>query len=260
MTKTVEILNYIDELYPLINASSFDNGKIGLQFGNKNAEIKKVLLALDATKDVIDEAIEKKANLIISHHPFMFYPMLNLDYESNFGKKIIKVIKNDLNIMAFHTNFDVGLDGMNDSLSNLLNLKNIRFIGDEISSSTIMRIGDIEPINLCDFIEIVKTKFNLKHVKYVGEPNKVIKSVGIVGGSGSSVFNEALNSGVDCFITGELPHHIALEASENNFALIEVNHAVEFYGMETLLTKLKAKFPNVEFILTNKVVDPFKIQ
>lgn len=260
MTKTLEILNFIDELYPLINASSFDNGKIGLQFGNKNAIVNKVLLALDTTKDVIDEAIEKNANLIISHHPFMFYPMLNLDYESNFGKKIIKIIKNDLNIMAFHTNFDVGSDGMNDTLSNLLGLKNIRFIGDEISSATVMRIGDMEPINLSEFIEIVKTKFNLRHVKYVGNENKIIRTVGIVGGSGSSVFAEALNAGVDCFITGELPHHIALEANENNFALIEVNHGVEFYGMETLQKKLTDKFPNVEFILSNKCFDPFKIQ
>lgn len=260
MTKTIEILNYIDELYPLSNASSFDTGKIGLQFGNKNAEIKKVLLALDTTKDIIDEAVEIKANLVISHHPFMFYPMLNLDYESGFGKKIVKIIKNDLNIMAFHTNFDVGANGMNDALSNLLGFKNIRFVGEEISSATVMRIGDIEPMKLTDFIEIVKTKFNLKHVKYVGDGDKIVKTIGIVGGSGSSVFNEAYNAGVDCFITGELPHHIGLEAKENDFALIEVNHGVEFYGMETLKNKLQEKFPNVEFIISNNEFDPFKIQ
>lgn len=260
MTTTQEILKYIDELYPLKNASSFDEGKIGLQFGNKNAKVTKVLLALDTTNDTIDEALALKADLIISHHPFMFYPMLSLDYESNFGKKLVKVIKNDLNIMAFHTNFDVGFNGMNDTLSNILGFKNVRYIGDEINSSTVMRIGDIEPVKLSDFIETVKNKFNQKRVKYVGDDDKIIKTVGIVGGSGSSVFKEAMNADIDCFITGELPHHIGLEALENNFSLIEVNHGVEFYGMETLKQALEQNFKDIEFVLSKGQYDPFKVK
>lgn len=260
MTKSLDILNYIDELYPLNNASKGDEGKIGLQFGNKNAKIKKVLIALDTTAEIIDQAVEINADMIISHHPFMYYSMLNLDYESNFGKKLVKIIKNDLNIMSFHTNFDVGFDGMNDTLSNLLGLRDITFIGEEINNNTVMRLGNVSPMKLNEFIEIVKNKFNLKHVKYVGDDNQIIKKVGIVGGSGSSEFKNAMNAGIDCFITGELPHHVALEAKEMGFALIDVNHAVEYYGMETLKRKLEAKFTDVEFILSNKEFDPFKIQ
>ena len=122
MIKIKDVYNYLTTLYPLENASTFDQGKVGLQFGSMEDEVKKVIICLDTTNDVIDEAIKNGANLIISHHPFMFSPLLNLNYESNFGKKLLKIFNNRINMMAFHTNFDVAIDGMNDALANILNL------------------------------------------------------------------------------------------------------------------------------------------
>ena len=86
MKTTNEILAFINQKYPLSNASEFDKGKVGMQFGSFKAPVQKVLLALDTTNAVVDEALHCGANLIISHHPFMFSPLLNLDYDSPFGQ------------------------------------------------------------------------------------------------------------------------------------------------------------------------------
>ena len=76
--KINEIVNYLESKYPSVNAQDIDTGKIGLQFGSMNASVKKAIIALDGTIDVVNEAIEKKAELIILHHPFLFYPILSM--------------------------------------------------------------------------------------------------------------------------------------------------------------------------------------
>lgn len=256
MAAVQDILNYMNELYPLYNAHSFDVGKVGLQFGNPEKEVTKIMLCLDATEEVINKAVSMNANLIISHHPFMFTPLVNLDYRSNFGRKLQTVLKNDLNIMAFHTNFDVANEGMNDHLAKMLGLTNIHYLTDEISKDSLIRVGKITPMTLLEFSYHVKEKFNLENVRVAGNLNKVIETVSIVGGSGSSEFTSALKFS-DVLVTGQIPHHLGIEALENDFGLIEVTHAIEYYGLETIKTRLQEKF-NVEIIISNNNFDPFK--
>ena len=256
MTTVKEVLNYINELYPLYNAQSFDIGKIGLQFGNPDALVTKIILCLDATEEVINLAVKNNCNLIIAHHPFMFSPLVNLDYRTNFGRKLQAVLKHDINIMAFHTNFDVGFDGMNDVLANKLELSDIHFLTDEISKDSLIRVGKINQMTLMEFSKYVKNKFNLESVRVAGNLNKIIENVSIVGGSGSSEFQTALKHS-DVLITGQIPHHLGIEAVENDFALIEVTHAVEYYGLEMIKSKLEEKF-DLEMTISNFNFDPFK--
>lgn len=258
MTTTKEILDFITSLYPLENASDFDKGKIGMQFGSYNATVKKVVLALDTTKEVVDEALDLGANLIISHHPFMFAPLVNLNYDTPFGKKLVKVFENKLNIMAFHTNYDVGENGMNDVLAEKLGLTDIHYLTDEVNNESFVRVGTIKECTLKEFCEIVKVAFDHPMVRCAGDLNKTIKNVAIVGGSGSTEFFQALRSEADCFVTGQVPHHLGIEAVDNNFGLIEVSHAIEFYGIENLQGQLAKTFPDIEFVITKTNQDPFK--
>ena len=256
MTTTKQILDYINELYPLSDASDFDRGKIGLQFGSPAAPVEKVMLALDTTMDVIDEAIKNDANLIISHHSFMFQPLLNLNYDSPFGKRLMKVMNHNLNIMSFHTNYDVGKGGMNEYLAGLLDVKL-----EDVSIATkdvFLRVGEIEPLTLEQLCQKVKKVFNQKAVRYVGDLGQTIKKIGIVGGAGGSDFYEAMSAHCDCYITGQIPHFIGFEALDNHIALIEVSHAVEFLGMQNFKNKLEIAFPNVTFLLTSTKQDPFQ--
>ena len=103
---------------------------------------------------------------------------------------------------------------------------------------------------------VIKEKFQLDSLRVAGDLNKTIKNVAIVGGSGSSEFNIALKC-ADVFITGQVPHHLGIEAVENDFALIEVTHAIEFFGIEMIKEKLLSKF-DIEIIVSKNNFDPFK--
>lgn len=255
--KQKELTKFLQENYPETLASAFDLGKIGLQFGSENKEIKKVMIALDATNEVIDEAIYNNCDLIISHHPFMFNPMLSLNYDSVQGKKILKVIDNRLNLYSLHTNFDTARDGMNYLLAKKLGLKNISAETDQIDNSSFIRTGNVDAIKLIDFVKEVSVSLEEDFVKYIGDPNKIIKKVGIVGGSGTSEFRLARNLNCDCFITGEIKHNIALDVIDYDFSMIEVSHTVEALYKKPFMEKLQLAFPNIEFILATKDTNPF---
>jgi len=260
LTKVSDITSYLLSKYPLNLASSFDMGKIGLQFGSHNKEVKKVIITLDTTNEVIDYAIKENVDLIISHHPFMFNSVISFNYDNPLQDKIRKVIKNDLNLFAMHTNFDVAKGGMNECLSAVLGLTNIHMVGSEVTSDSFLRMGEIAPTFFKDFINIVKEKFNLNMVRYVGDEEKIIKKIGIVGGAGSNDAYEAFHHGCDCFITGEVKHNVALDVIDLDKTLIEVPHAVEAVFKEFVKKDLEARFTEVSFITLSTADNPFKVK
>lgn len=121
-----QLIQYLEELAPLSYQESFDNA--GLLVGNRNAVLHKGLICLDITQSVIDEAIEKKANLIISHHPFIFNPLKKITGSSLCENIIIEAIKNDIAIYAIHTNLDSIFQGVNGRFAEKLGLKNYRIL------------------------------------------------------------------------------------------------------------------------------------
>lgn len=126
MNTIKNVINSLEELAPLDFAFDWDNA--GLLVGDKNKNVNKILVALDATGDVIDEAIEGNFDLIVTHHPLFFAPIKNILASTNLGTKIMKLIKNDISVYCSHTNLDVCNGGTNDVLANLLNLKNIEVL------------------------------------------------------------------------------------------------------------------------------------
>lgn len=260
MTKVKDITNYLLTKYPTSLASSFDLGKVGLQFGSLNQEVKVVMLALDGSTKVIDEAIMNDVDLLITHHPFMFNSMLSMDYDNPLQEKIKQVIKNDLNVFSMHTNFDVAEGGMNEILAERLGLKNIRFVGDTVNNESFIRTGEVDEISLNDFLEVVKEKLKVDGLRYTGSLNKKIHKVGILAGSGGFELYLASRLHCDAFITGEVKHNQALDAVDLNLSLIEVSHAVERLYKEKVKAELEKEFPNVTFILANNDTDPLKIK
>lgn len=256
--KVREIVDYLQNLYPASLASSFDYGKIGLQFGALSKEVKKVMIALDGTSKVINEAIENNVDLLITHHPFLFNPIINMDYNSPLGKKMLKVFKNELCIFSMHTNFDCALNGMNDHLASILGLKNVYCIPEEPTADSVMRIGEIDKMPLVEFAYLVKETFKEDGIRVVGDLDKQIKKVGIIGGSGGSYVLTAKRLDCDCLITGEIKHNNAIDAIEHNIALIEVSHSVEAFFKEYVKELLSKQFKDVEFILSKEDINPFK--
>lgn len=122
--KLSKIIKNFELFYPRHLAMDWDN--VGLQIGDINKEVKTVLTVLEVTEDVIDEAIEKEADLIICHHPLIFKPLKNLSYDSSHINKIVTLIQNDIAVYAAHTNVDMANNGMNDWLAQVLGLERIR--------------------------------------------------------------------------------------------------------------------------------------
>lgn len=256
--KISKIVNYLESKFPLNTAHDMDYGKIGLQFGSLNADVKKVMIALDGSSSVVDEALKENVDLLLLHHPFMFSPLLNLNYDSAFGKKVVKVIKNDLNVFAMHTNFDVGVNGMNDILAKKLLLSNIEMAESEVGPKNLLRIGEVTPCSLNDFALQVSELLEEKHIRTVGNRNKIIKKVGIVGGAGASELHTAYKKGCDVLVTGEVHHHQALDALDLDIALIEVSHSVERHFANVIKEELEREFPDVEFIVSENNINPFE--
>jgi len=119
-----EMINYLERHYP--KSLAYDKDPIGLQLGKQSRELTKALVTLDVTVDVVDEAIEKGANFIVAHHPFIYRPLKAIDTETVKGRIVEKCLQNNIAIYAMHTNYDIAENGMNDVLAKALGLKNLR--------------------------------------------------------------------------------------------------------------------------------------
>ena len=109
------ITEYIEELAPKYLAEAWDN--VGLMVGDENTEVSKILVALDCRDEILDEAIEKGADMIITHHPFIFKGIKNMDFKMPLARKIAKAVKNDIAIYSAHTNLDIAEGGTNTVLA-----------------------------------------------------------------------------------------------------------------------------------------------
>mgnify|MGYP003295797721 CR=1 FL=1 len=254
MSKVKDIVTFLLNKYPLSLCDDIDKGKVGLQFGSLEQNITKILIALDGTNQVIDEAIENNCEMIITHHPFVFNPILNLDYDTGFSKKLLKVFNNKLNMFSMHTNFDAGNDGMNDILSNIIGMKNVH----TTINNNYLRIGEIDEMSLYEFAEALYKTFDKTSVRICGNPNKKIKKVGIIAGGGRSFTHQAINEKIDCFISGEFHHNNGIQALEEDLCLIELSHYIESNFKSFVYNLLTENFPDIEFIISTNEEDPFK--
>lgn len=252
MLKLKEIKKIIEEKIPLSLQESWDNS--GLIIGDENSKINKVIVTLDVTDSVIAEAIRENAELIISHHPVIFDGLRTIDYGTPSGNRIRKLIKNDINVLSYHTNFDKAEDGTTDTVCKKIDLKNVENIdSDEFA---FCKMGEITPIPLKEFIAFLKNKLNLKSVKYTGEDDKMIKRVAVASGAGSSFYTMALLKNADVFITGEVKHHVAIDCMDAGMAVIDAGHfETENCSLKTIYDMLKDK---VEVNITKEYNELFK--
>ena len=149
-------------------------------------------------------------------------------------------------------------NGMNDHLASILGLENVYSIPEVPTSESYMRIGEIEKTTLAQFAYFVKETFNEEGIRIVGDLDKPVKKVAVLGGSGGNFAVQAKKLGCDCIITGEVKQNNAIDALEYNMGIIEVSHSVEALFKEYIKNMLSSQFANVEFILSKKDVNPFK--
>jgi len=253
-----DVFIHLNKLADVKLAEDWDN--VGLLLGNNNNEVNKVLVCLDVTTDVVEEAIANNVNLIVSHHPLIFKPLKSLDFTSDFKSRIIRdLIKNDISVISFHTNLDSATLGLNDYLAKLLKLEDIQVLFEHNLDNTagLGRIGKLEKsLAFSDFIKYVKEKYSLETVSAVIGDEKEISTVALLGGSGAD-FLYTLPEEVDVYLTGDVGYHAALDAIEMKKNIIDIGHYAESLVKDLLLNYIteldvKVKKSDVE-------ASPFKI-
>lgn len=232
-----DIINIMQELAPEHLAESWDNS--GFAIGDENACVKTILVALDVTDDVIDEAVNVGAELIVTHHPIIFSPIKKINASDILGRKIYKLIKNGINVYSAHTNLDIANGGTNDVLSDIVGLKNVDVLEYTSETEGIGRIGILEkPATLSELAESLKYKLGLDSIRYCGEGSKKIKVVALCTGSGAEFIKTAYNKNADVYITSDIKYHDAQKAIDMGIALIDATH----YSSENIVVPVIAQY------------------
>lgn len=253
--KIKEIVKFLDEKYPTSIAEEWDN--VGFLIGDKENELKSIVIALELTDDVIEKAISIDANLIITHHPLIFNSIKKITNDTTLGKKILKLIKNNISVYSLHTNIDLIRDGLNDYVGKL--------VFPDIENSEILiwdkknlefglgRVYNLESyLSINELIEILKDRLNLKNLRFIGSSKeKKIKKVAIINGAGASYWKKANSKGVDILITGDIKYHEGVEAKELEFPMIDIGH----YESEIFFIELLDKILKDEFSLEIKKIE-----
>lgn len=252
-----EIIRHMNNLAPEDLAFDWDN--VGLLIGDNTKVINTVLIALDITDEVINEAIRLGAELIISHHPLIFKPINKINNDSPVGKRILKLIKYGICVYCSHTNLDISNYGTNDTLFNVLNLHYKEHLMDcEKEGYSLGRVGTLEKsIKLKELSKYVKQALNLTSIRFTGNENTYISKVGLCTGASSSykMFSKAKEKGCQVFITGDIKYHEAQVALDMGLCLIDATHyASEVIVIENLKDYLvdNIKCNNIN-IITSKV-------
>lgn len=247
---------------------SYDN--VGLMVGDPENNINSILVALDCTLDVIDEAIDKQCNLIFTHHPLLFIKPSSITSETLQGKKIIKLIKNDISLYSSHTNLDVAHNGLNDLVTKLLGYDKWEVIEpyhDKNAKTSNLGIGRLvtleEPIILSEMCNKVKSSLNIPCLRYSGREEMLIERVAIVNGSGEDYFETAKNMGAQCIITGDTTYHFVSDLEEQDIAIIDAGHyPTEWAPMKLLTAIMKKEFTgigeDVPIVISEKSKNPYK--
>ncbi len=232
MNKVSEILSYITEVAPIHWQESYDNS--GLLVGDANALVDKVLLTLDLTEKVIDEAIENSFHLVISHHPLIFKGLKNILVDDTTGRIITKAIKHDISIAAMHTNIDNSFYGVNRVLAEQLGLKDLQILRSSQQSAVSSQqleiqvgsgmLGVLEnEISENDFLKFIKEKLNVGAIRHSEFLNKPIRKVAICGGSGAFLIDDAKRCGADVYVTADLKYHDFFGA-DNEILIVDAGH------------------------------------
>ena len=214
-----EIIDSIESVAPRSAQESWDNS--GMQVGDTGRDIHTVLLTTDVTPEVVDEAVMRGCQLIVSHHPLLFHGLKQVCGQTPQARVVEKAIKNNIAIYSAHTNLDVALDGINMRLAKKIGVT----VSDmRLSESGLGVVGKLQkPMNYADFIGYIRDILECTYVRFTRPKRETIETVALCGGSGAEFIEEAINQGADVYITADCKYHEFQEA-DGKIGLIDIDH------------------------------------
>ena len=204
--KVKDIVAVIEEFAPLAIQEGWDNS--GLCVGSPENEVSSVLLALDCTETLVDEAIECGADMIVTHHPLIFSGLKKISPEDQVGAAVIKAIRHGIAIYAAHTSADKVIAGVSGAMAAKLNLADVQILDEDGEGTGLGVVGNLpQPLTAEQMIALIKEKFGLKMLKSSRPSEGTISRVAMCGGSGSSLIGAAKRSGAHIYISGDISYH-----------------------------------------------------
>lgn len=280
--KIREVVDALEHYAPLPLQEGYDNA--GLQVGLTEAvEMSGALLCLDVTEAVVEEAVQKGCNLIVSHHPLIFRKLSRISDENYVQRTVRKAIKNDVTIVSMHTNMDAAAGGVNFKIAEKLGLKNVQFFGGEkevdgvkggsgvigeISDEDILKAAQAgklsdevkehfaEGIAADDLVLLLRDRFGVECVQCNQLLRRPIHKVALCGGSGSFLLGDAIAAGADAFITGEMSYHEYFGHDQEIQICVIGHYQSEQFTSEIFRSIILSHFPDAKCCISEINTNP----
>ncbi|MDE7413868.1 MAG: Nif3-like dinuclear metal center hexameric protein [Muribaculaceae bacterium] len=260
MAKVKEITAAIEAFAPRRLQEDYDNA--GLQVGNPDMEVSAVLLCLDVTEDILQEAIDRSCNMIVSHHPLIFKGLKSVVGINAVERIVIKAIRSNIAIYAAHTNLDAAVDGVSHEIAHILDLYDINVLDPhkENPEVGIGVIGNLSPTPRLEFLRRVKDKFNVKALRYSAHSSGlVIKRVAVCGGSGAFLIRKAILEGADAIVTGDVKYH-DFTTYGDDILIADIGHYESELCSEKIFSKIiRDAFPEAVVYFSRKESNPIAV-
>ena len=253
--KLIEIMAALERTAPLRLQEEGDNS--GLQVGFPEAEVSAVLVCLDITEAVIEEAAAKGCQLVLSHHPLIYRPLRQVSDATYQQRCVAKALSASVALYSAHTCLDKAPGGVNHKMAELIGLQDLRWLApDEGEEAGFGLVGELPvPEKDVDFLVRVKRTFRVKALRHSIPDERLVRRVAVCGGSGNSFLQEAIRAGVDCYVTGEFRYHDYFD--NQGVLLAELGHyQSEQFTQDLLLDLLRKEFPSLHVEKTELDTNP----
>ncbi|MBI5637515.1 MAG: Nif3-like dinuclear metal center hexameric protein [Nitrospinae bacterium] len=254
-----DVMRLCERLAPPGLAADGDN--VGLVIGDPAARCAGIVVALDLTGEAVAAAVAARANLIVVHHPPIYYPLKRIDLSTPRGRIIAAVLRHGIAVYAMHTNLDFAPTGLNDYVARLVGLKNVRPAAGP--GKAVYRIGTLGGgMTAAAFTLQVKKALNISSARLYGDGKKTVKAVAVCTGSGADLLADAAARGADLLLTGEVRHHNAMECAGRGMCMIDGGHLGTERPMVALVAayfkKMMAKSGKRTRITPLYIEEPFR--
>ena len=249
--KVRDIVRVIEDFAPLSLQEKWDNS--GLCIGSPESPVSSVLLGLDCTPELVDEAAACGADMIVTHHPLIFSGLKKISPDDSVGAAVIKAVAGGISVYASHTASDKVISGVSGAMAARLGLANISVLDPDENGNGLGAVGELPcPMSADEATAYVKTKFSLKALRCSRPVAGKISKVALCGGSGSSLIGKAMESGAQLYITGDVSYHHFF--TPDGFMLMDIGHYESEKDIVAILFSLiKKNFPNFAVRITENV-------
>lgn len=259
MLKVKDIAEAIEEFAPKRLQEPYDN--TGLQVGDPEMEVGAALLCLDVTEEVLDEALERRCNLIVSHHPLLFGGLKEITGRTQVQRIVAKAIKENVAVYAAHTNLDSAWEGVSHEMARELGMTDLRVLdpNPKEPGRGLGLTGNLDPVPALQLLRRIKERFKVKSLRHSGQPPRlVLRKAAVCGGSGASLIGRAVEEGADIFISGDLKYH-DFTTWGDKILLADIGHYESESSVKKIFSRIiRSKYPDFTAYFAESESNPVK--